>query len=286
MEWLEAFRQTAELKSLTKASESLHISQPALSKQIRNLEIELGAQLLTRSSIGVTLTPAGQILFERSKNIINEMNVTKREIALIQDEGKVDLTIGSWPSIATIFLPMRIAGNQQSKPKLDVKTRVFYCFYDLLTNLDNGILDAALFDDRGVKHSYYTEPVFTEKFFLFVNVKHPVFGDKEEVRFDEIKNETFVMLPEGCDVRMLVEDEFTARNGTLNISLEIELGQSILGYIHAGLGISILPEIFIIQMKDTIKAIPITDFGIMRQISVITREKSISKQLLGFIFNQ
>jgi DNA-binding transcriptional LysR family regulator len=69
IEWLEAFLQTTELKSLTKASECLHISQPALSKKIRNLEDELGAQLLIRSSSGVTLTPSGQILLERSKKI-------------------------------------------------------------------------------------------------------------------------------------------------------------------------------------------------------------------------
>lgn len=72
IEWLEAFRQTAETKSLTKASEILHISQPALSKQIRNLEDELGTQLLMRSSTGVTLTQPGLILLERSKKIMND----------------------------------------------------------------------------------------------------------------------------------------------------------------------------------------------------------------------
>ncbi|SFJ70649.1 DNA-binding transcriptional regulator, LysR family [Paenibacillus sp. UNC496MF] len=285
MEWLEAFRQTAETKSLTKASESLHISQPALSKQIRNLETELGAQLLTRSSVGVSLTPAGQILLERSKVIANEMNAMKREIALMQDEGKVDLTIGSWPSVATIFLPARIAGNRQATTKLEIKIRVFYCFHDFLTHLDNGILDAAFFDDRGVKHAYHSTPAFTEPFFLFVNNNHPLYGSRDEVSFDEIKQETFVMLPDGCDVRMLVEEAFAARGEQLNVALEIELGQSILGFIHANLGISILPAIFINQMKPTMKAIPIQDFESHRQISVITRDESVSKRLLGFIFN-
>ncbi|MBP3963318.1 LysR family transcriptional regulator [Paenibacillus lignilyticus] len=283
IEWLEAFQQTAETKSLTKASESLHISQPALSKQIRNLEDELGAQLLLRSSVGVTLTTAGQILLERSKRILNEVNALRREVTRSQDEGKVVLTLGSWPSIATIYLPGRIAGNLQAETKLEIKVRVFYSFFDMLTNLENGNLDAAFFDDRGVKHPFYTTPAFTEKFFLFVHVNHPLYGNKDEVRFDEIKNETFVMLPEGCDVRMLVEKEFSERGKDLDIALEIELGQSILGFVHANLGIAILPEIFIIQKKDTIKAIPISDFGATRQISVITREESVCRQLLGFI---
>lgn len=284
IEWLGAFRQIAEMKSLTKASEFLHISQPALSKQIRNLEVELGAQLLLRSTTGVTLTQAGQILLEGSKNILNDMNAIRREIALIQDEGKSDLTIGSWPSIATIFLPGQIARSQQAKGQLDIKFRVFYCFYDLLTSLENGIIDAALFDDREVNHSFFSTPVFSEKFFMFVNVDHPVYGSKDEVFFDEIKHENFVMLTEGCDVRMLIDQEFSGRNEKMNIALEFELGQSILGYIHANLGISILPEIFIIQMKNTTKAIPIADFGTVRRISAITREKSVNRQL-GFIFD-
>ncbi|WP_201001568.1 LysR family transcriptional regulator [Paenibacillus glycanilyticus] len=284
MDWLVAFRQTAEMKSLTKASELLHISQPALSKQIRNLEVELGAPLLVRSTTGVTLTPAGHILLEGSKNILNEMNAIRREIALAQEEGKSDLTIGSWPSIATIFLPGQIARSQQAIGQLDIKFRVFYCFYDLLTSLENGIIDAALFDDRGVNHSFFSTPVFSEKFFMFVNVDHPVYGNIDEVSFDEIKHENFVMLTEGCDARMLIDQEFSNRNEKMNIALEFELGQSILGYIHANLGISILPEIFIIQMKNTTKAIPIADFGTVREISVITREKSVNRQL-GFIFD-
>ena len=283
IDWLEAFRQTAEMKSLTKASEALHISQPALSKQIRNLEIELGAQLLMRTSIGVTLTAAGQILLDKSKSILNEVNAMRREIALSQDEGKADLTIGSWPSIATIFLPGRMAVNPQAMAKLDIKVRVFNCFFDLLTNIEDGTIDAALFDDRGVKHGFYSTPVFTENFYLFVNVDHPVFGNKAAVSFDEIKNETFVMLPEGCDARKLVQDEFVARGEELNIALEIELGQSILGFIHANLGISILPEIFIIQKKDTTRAIPISDFGANRQISIIAGDETVSKQLLRLI---
>lgn len=284
IEWLEAFQQTVELKSLTKASEVLHMSQPALSKQIRNLEDELGAKLLTRSTIGVTLTESGQVLRERGKRIIDEVNALRREIALSQDGGMADLVIGSWPSIATIYLPSRIAGRKQSDTHLNIKMRVFYSFYDLLTNMENGTIHAALFDDSEVKHPFYSTPIFTEKFLLFVNAHHPVYGNKEQVTFEEVKDETFVMLPEGCDVRMLVEKEFSTRGENLHVALEVELGQSILGFIEANLGIAILPEIFVHQIRDTVKAVPISDFGLTRQISAVTRDESASKQLLA-LFN-
>ncbi|MDR6549760.1 LysR family transcriptional regulator [Paenibacillus qinlingensis] len=283
IEWLESFQLTAELKSLTKASESLHISQPALSKQIRNLEDDIGAQLLLRSSSGVTLTPSGQILLERSRKIIGEVNTMRREIALSVDGGKADLTIGSWPSVSTIYVPTLIAGKLQAGMNLEIKIRVYYTFFELLTNMENGTLDAIFMDDRGMKHPFHTTPVFMEDFLLFVNVNHPLFGNKENVFFDEIKDETFVMLPEGCDVRFLVEKEFAIRGQKLHIALELELGQGILGFIQANLGIAILPAIFVNQINETMKAIPISDFSMKRRISVITREESVSKLLLGFI---
>jgi DNA-binding transcriptional LysR family regulator len=117
-----------------------------------------------------------------------------------------------------------------------------------------------------------------------VNFYHSLYGKRDEVSFDEIADETFVMLSEGCDVRMLVENAFSTRGKKLNVSLEIELGQSILGFIQANLGIAILPEIFIHQTNGTVKAIPIADFGLTRQISAITREESVSRQLLT-LFN-
>jgi LysR family transcriptional activator of glutamate synthase operon len=94
------------------------------------------------------------------------------------------------------------------------------------------------------------------------------------------------MFTEGVDVRKLIDETFSARGEKLKISIEIELGESILGFINSNLGISILPEIFIKQKKDTIKAIPISDFHTIRQVSIITREESVSQQLLSFIFNQ
>ncbi|NBD23003.1 LysR family transcriptional regulator [Paenibacillus glycinis] len=285
MEWLEAFLQAAETKSLTKASERLHISQPALSKQIRNLETDLGAPLLLRSSRGVTLTPAGRMLLDSSKTITNEISALRREIASLQDEVKTDFAVGSWPSVATLFLPNRLAGNQQAQ-SVEINIRVYYSFHELLKNVEYGTLDAALFDDRGVKHSFYASPLFTEEFLLFVNVDHALFGGKKGVSFEEIKNEAFLMLPGGCDARELVEDEFSARGEKLKLVTEVELGQSIMELIQANEGISILPAMFVHQMKDPVKAIPILNFGLTRQISIIAREEAVSRQLAGFIINQ
>ncbi|WP_196305243.1 LysR family transcriptional regulator substrate-binding protein [Metabacillus sediminilitoris] len=195
----------------------------------------------------------------------------KREIILSQEKEKAFLTIGSWPSVATVYLPYHLAQNKRLKNRSEIKIKVSYSFFDLLNNLENRNIDAAVFNDSDVNHKFYSSPLIEEEFLLFVNRQHPKYGQKEEVSFDEMIEETFVMLAEGCDARMLVEKAFLEKGEKLNIALEID-------FIEANLGISILPEIFINQLSDNIKAIPITNFKITRKISVIARKESDSKQ--------
>lgn len=277
IEWLEAFQTTAETKSLTRASEILNMTQPALSKQIRNLENDIGANLFNRSSTGVTLTKAGERLLAASKEIIKEINAVKKAIAV--DQGLMGITIGAWPSIATSYLPKKLACTQRS----DYNLKISHSYVDLLAGLNEGSLDVALFDEKGIQHPYYSTFVFSEGFMLFVNKQHPEFGNKDSVTFDEIKDEEFVMLLETCDARTIIQHAFAERNATLNISSEIEFGHSILGFIEANIGISILPEIFVNGLSPNIKAIPITDFDIQRKVSLIARNEQVGKKVLAML---
>ncbi|MEI5907806.1 LysR family transcriptional regulator [Bacillus spongiae] len=278
MEWLEAFQITAETQSLTKSSELLHISQPALSKQIRNLEIDLGVSLFIRSSTGVRLTPAGEILLKGSKNILKEINSVRKEISLSQ--GISNITIGSWPSIATSYLPHKFA-KQELKDRFKIK--ISHSFLELLSGLESGLIDVALFDDREIKHSYYSKFLFSEPFFLFINAHHPLYTNQSSISFHEIKEESFVVLPSTCDARVLVEKEFISKGASLKVASEIEFGQSILGFVEANLGITILPEIFIQNTSENVKAIAINDFNISRDVSLIANDETLGKKVAAML---
>ncbi|MDP4084636.1 MAG: LysR family transcriptional regulator [Bacillota bacterium] len=276
-EWLEAFHTTAETQSLTKASELLNMSQPALSKQIKNLENDLGASLFTRSTVGVTLTKAGERLLPACKEILKEWNTVRKEIAV--DQGLMGITIGAWPSIATSFLPKKLAYAKRS----DYTLKISHSYVELLEGLKDGKLDVALFDEKGIHHSYFSTFVFSEGFLLYVNKHHPTFGGAKSVAFEEIKDEAFVMLLETCDARTLIEDAFAERGANLHITSEIEFGHSILGFIEANIGISILPESFAKGLTPNIKAIPIVDFDIRRKVSLIARDEQVGKKVLAML---
>ncbi|QPC45655.1 LysR family transcriptional regulator [Mangrovibacillus cuniculi] len=276
-EWLEAFQLTAETQSLTKASELLHMSQPALSKQIKNLENDLGASLFKRTTVGVSLTQAGERLLPVSQRILKELNTVKKAIAL--EQGLMGVTIGAWPSVATSYLPTKLASANRS----DYSLKISHSYVELLEGLNEGKIDVALFDETGIQHSYFSTPVFSESFLLFAHKDHLLFGSRESVTFKEIKDEEFVMLLETCDARRLIQDAFVERNATLNIQAEIEFGHSILGFIEANIGISILPEIFTKGISPNVRAIPIEGFPIKRTVSLIAREESVGKKVLAML---
>ncbi|KUP09460.1 hypothetical protein Q75_00630 [Bacillus coahuilensis p1.1.43] len=277
IEWIEAFLTTAETQSLTKASELLNMTQPALSKQIKNLEADVGASLFARSTVGVTLTKAGEQLVPACQRIRTEWNEAKKTIAA--EQGLKGITIGAWPSLATSYLPKRLAGTDRQ----DYSLKISHSYVDLLNGLKDGTMDVALFDDKDISHPYFSTYLFSEGFRLFVHKDHPLYGHAESVHFNEIKEEEFLMLLETCDARTLIQKEFQARGATLRISSEIEFGQTILGFIEANIGISILPEIFAERIAPPVRSIPLEGFDVSRKVSVIAREEKVGKKVLAMV---
>jgi LysR family transcriptional activator of glutamate synthase operon len=284
IEWLESFLITAKTKSLTKASEQLHMSQPALSKQMKKLEENLGASLFIRSATGVELTEAGQILFREIEPVLHKVHAIRKEILFTK--GISDIRIATWPSIASEYLPARLAAAKSNHDYRDISVKVSYSFHEILRYFQNSEIDAALLDERGIQHPYWSKQLFTEPFYLFVNHLHPLAQNRDQIYFDELKDEPLVVLPPSCDVRTLLEKAYNMHNASLQISAELDFGQSIIGFISANLGVSILPEIFTHNIdRSKVKAIPITDFKVRRHISLIARNPDIGNLLFTLFFS-
>lgn len=92
---LEYFLAVARKESISKAAESLHLSQPTLSRQIRDLEEELGKQLLIRGNRRVTLTDEGRLLQKRAEEIVSLVNKTEKELSLSDEIIAGDVYIGA-----------------------------------------------------------------------------------------------------------------------------------------------------------------------------------------------
>src|SRR5687768_6039531 len=111
---LEYFVRVAELGSFTRASIVIDVAQPALSRQVRQLEVELRQNLLTRNGRGVTLTEAGKLLLEHGRGILHQVERAKEDLGRLRGALAGQVAVGLPPSVAKrLAVPLARAFRQQ-----------------------------------------------------------------------------------------------------------------------------------------------------------------------------
>ncbi|EJR51175.1 hypothetical protein IIM_03543 [Bacillus cereus VD107] len=178
---LEAVRSFIEVKktrSLSKASKLLHISQPALSKQIQRLEADLEVTLLKRSAQGVELTKAGGLFIKRMSPILEQINEVKTEMKEFQEKRKI--SIGILPSLAAHYI---------SKCK-DILGDVYEVEWQIehtkvLMELFKERKIEAMFIDSAVEGATSIKEIREEKIVCAVSNDHP-YKKKTVIRMEEL----------------------------------------------------------------------------------------------------
>lgn len=232
------FKRIAEMQSLTKAADALHIAQPALSVQMRNLEDELGVQLLLRHSRGVRLTEAGQVFLESSKRILSEITDLGR-LAEASAENTSD--------------PVRLAVNPSSDPKIigrilsrsdselsNVPLSVSegssdqICEWLLGSNVHAGLVYFSPTKVRGIELEFLAREELVMLSQTEVN-KPPT------VSFNDLIDRPLILPPFPHKLRSQVEEAADRISATLNIVLEINSVTIILDLVEQGFGSTVLP---------------------------------------------
>lgn len=169
---LNYFLTVAREKTISKAAESLHLSQPTLSKQLRELEEELGVQLFIRGNREIILTEDGQYLVNRGKEILSLVNTTTANLSskeIISGE----LVIGGGETRAMQFIAKCLSSLSKEYP--DIKIRLYSGNADdVIEKLDKGILDFGIVIDPVEKKKYdYMKLPKTDKWGILIRNDHP-----------------------------------------------------------------------------------------------------------------
>ena len=118
--YLTYFVEVAKEKNFTRAANNLHLSQPALSKVIKNLEIDLGISLIDRTAKHFKLTDQGEIFYENAKKAIENINLELEELSCSINSTKGRIIIGIPPVIGTVFFPSIIAKFRNEYPDIEL----------------------------------------------------------------------------------------------------------------------------------------------------------------------
>lgn len=121
---LEYFSAVAEEGNVTRAARRLHISQPALSLQLKMLEEAVGQRLMNRTPRGIALTSAGSALKAEAETMLNQAQLLKRRVDTAGEQGRGSLTLGVSPVACENFLPFTLARFRRRFPGIDVRVAV------------------------------------------------------------------------------------------------------------------------------------------------------------------
>ncbi len=192
---LRYFAAVAQEGNLTRAAERLYVSQPALTKQIKQLERLLGVQLFERSRAGMTLTEPGKTLAAAIPALLATWDRTARQTKTTAGRAAHVLRVGFMASGANEATPQIIAAFTKRRPDWRIETRQA-AWSDPTAGLAEGDVDAALLRLPFPNHNELRiEPLFSEPRCVALPTSHPL-ANREEIAFTELWDEPFVAAPE------------------------------------------------------------------------------------------
>jgi DNA-binding transcriptional LysR family regulator len=207
---LKVFCTVAETRSFSKTSEIIHLTQPAVSLQIQALEEIYETKLFDRSSSSVTLTPAGEILYKYSKEILSLYASVDKSIGELTGFVKGSISIGASSTIGNHLLPAVITDFKKTHLKIKVHMLVGNT-KRVIELLNSGNIDLGLVEGEVIRQKMIVEKLIADELLLIVPSYHP-WAKKKEVSISELVKEPFIFREGGSGTRQIIE-KFFARHG-------------------------------------------------------------------------
>src|SRR4051812_11680051 len=237
---LRAFVVVARFSSFTRAADLLHLTQPALTVQIRQLEQALGVKLFDRNTRAVELTRIGRELLPVLERLLGEFDavvVSTREMATLR-YGVV--RIAALPSVAATVLPPLIARFKQRHPQIRITVR------DSVGERINAmvreeIVDFGIGSDVEPDAELETIPLFEDEMRAVVPASHPL-AHQTKVMLDRLIDEPLILMDTQSSVHSLVDRAFADRGHLAVPAYEVTYMSTAIGLVRVGLGITILPS--------------------------------------------
>jgi LysR family hca operon transcriptional activator len=238
---LRYFVAIAEAGSLTVAAErKLHTSQPSLSRQIRDLEDEVGAQLLTRRARGIELTPAGRAFLDHARLVLSQVEAASEAVRRVAHPSRPCFTMGFLTGHELTWMPEALRILRDELPNIDVMISSQYS-PPLADGLSKGKIDAAfLRRERGVPGLAFRLLV-KEPLVVILPSDHPLAALKA-ISPGDLVGETFVIVSDTAPVLRAVIDDYLKRSG-INITPAHEADHVTMGIslIMSTRGVGLLP---------------------------------------------
>lgn len=238
---LQVFHTVARLLSFTKAAESLHMTQPAVTFQVRQLEEYFNTRLFDRTHNRISLTEAGQKVYEYADRIFALYAEMENSVRDLTGEVSGVLLLGASTTIAEYMLPALLGDFKAKYPEVSIRLQVANTD-GIVSMVENNVIDLGVVEAPVTNKNLVVENCRMDKMVLIVPPGHEL-ADKESVPISDLTKFPYICREEGSGTREVMLEAVTkagANPQDLNIVMELGSPEAVKGAVEAGMGISIL----------------------------------------------
>ncbi|MBG7238546.1 transcriptional regulator CynR [Pseudomonas aeruginosa] len=260
----------AEHRNFTRAAEALHVSQPTLSQQVRQLEEQLRVQLLDRSGRSVRPTDAGELYLLHARRALRELEAAQRAIHEVRDLSRGRLRLGMTPTFTCYLVGALVDPFNQRYPGIELS----------LEELPQDALEAALIDDRldlGVAFSepgsveIDSQPLYLERLGLVLGAEHP--AADAPLAAAALAELPLALLRDDFATRRHIDAYLRQQGVTARVALEANSISAIVDVVRRGRLASILPEA-VARQQAGLRCVALRPALPTRQVALFWRQGS------------
>ena len=246
---LKVFHTVARLLSFTKAAEALHMTQPAVTFQVRQLEEYFNTRLFDRTHNKVSLTPTGEKVSEFAERIFDLYTEMENSVRDLTGEISGAMTIGASTTIAEYMLPALLGEFKSQYPDINLRLKVSNS-EGIVSMVEHNVIDLGIVEAPVTNKNLIVEVCHDDHLVVVTTPDHELARRGAEVKPAELKQYPFVCREEGSGTREVITQYLVDQNvnpAEMNYCMELGSPEALKGSVEAGMGISILSRSTIVK---------------------------------------
>jgi LysR family carnitine catabolism transcriptional activator len=269
---VRTFVTIAQSKSFAEAGEILHLSQPALSISMKNLEETIGGKLLARSTRTLSLTPEGQLFLPEAKRLLAEFDDAFIELSELFSLKRGNLSLAAMPSFASTHLPQHLLAFTDKYQKIKVRVHDVIA-EEAVAMVQSGKAEFAITFDPGEFADLNFETLFSDQLLAVFPDDH-VLAKANNLTWKQLTKYPFIALQRPSSIRMLMENTLAEKALFLKIKYESNQLATVVQMVANKLGVSAIPSLYKQQIQAlNIRLSPLTSPTISRRVGIVTRKR-------------
>lgn len=271
---LRSLLQLADLGSLAKAADKLHLTSPAIHKHLKLLEDELGVRLYERAGRNLRLTQAASVLLPRIRNMLLEYDAAIQELEELKGLRRGLVRIGAGPTFSSYVLPALLEEFRRLHNEVELFVETGHT-PQLLEDLNRGALDLAIIVGSELTAGAGFE-IRKEWKFAFALAAAPGQWPRRRIRLAALQPQPFILYRKGSVMENLVDRYFAAHQFHPRVVMRLDNAEAVKAMITARLGVSLLPLWTVAReiKQGTLAQLRLHEPPLTGQLVLVTRQAS------------